>query len=393
MKVGFHFHAMHNLIANTAYGQVCEEAIFRVLLRHKNLNISSKIFVGDLLLMMQAQRIKDAPELQGFEAKFQALVTDWLNPVYPVWSKVIVERFKVAFISEIFVVVFETISLDLADYIHTELQVLPYYVGAIQVDDSTHTHWVLYSNQLSPEFRLVNRSLYLFWEGQEEDDKDVSMLEELKKLPFEKVDFESLNGRYTIFDEFDNFEQGRRVADWKYRTGDLLAFMAESVVDRLTDAAPDVGNRLWAILDTFERSETNEQYSQVAASCRRIVEYVSDQLLPPTDDLHEGRKLGTKQYRNRLLAFADRNRQSDTNIDLILVSTKTLSEQIEKLTDLANKGTHAEVYRAEARRCLLRTVLLLDDIISLRKGAFEIKPRLNAESFLGEIFGSDENSS
>ena len=200
-----------------------------------------------------------------------------------------------------------------------------------------HTHWVLYSNQLSPEFRLVNKSLYLFWEGQEEDDKDVSMLEELKKLPFEKVDFESLNGRYTIFDEFDNFEQGRRVADWKYRTGDLLAFMAESVVDRLTDAAPDVGNRLWAILDTFERSETNEQYSQVAASCRRIVEYVSDQLLPPTDDLHEGRKLGTKQYRNRLLAFADRNRQSDTNIDLILVSTKTLRGCL-KITRLRPKA-------------------------------------------------------
>lgn len=392
MKVGFHFHAMHKMIANTYYSIVCEEAIFSILLQHKNLSISSKIFAGDLLLKANANHIRDTPQLKGFDEKFETLISDWLHPVHSVWAKIIVERFKIAIMSEIFVVVFETIPMEIANYVHNELQDLPYYIGAIEVDDATKSHWVLYSNQLSPQYRMINKSLYIFWQGEDLGEKDEGLLEELKDLPFDKIDFESLNGRYTIFDEYANFDQARRVAEWKYRTGNLLAFMAEDVVDRLSDAAPDVGNKLWTILDSFERAETNEQYSQVAVSCRRIVEYVTDQLLPPTNDSPEGYKLGTKEYRNRLLAFADSSRRSDTNIDLILVSTKTLAGQIEKLSALVNKGTHDEVYRVEARRCLLRTILLLDDVISLKRGAFEIKPRLNAASLLAELFGEEDEN-
>jgi hypothetical protein len=74
-----------------------------------------------------------------------------------------------------------------------------------------------------------------------------------------------------------------------------------------------------------------------------------------------------------LLAFADQTRRSNTNIDLIAVSTKALGEQLEKLEALINKGVHAEIYRSEARRCLLRVILLFDDILSLKANAFEIQ--------------------
>jgi hypothetical protein len=60
---------------------------------------------------------------------------------------------------------------------------------------------------------------------------------------------------------------------------------------------------------------------------------------------------------------------SDTNIDLICASTALLGEQLEKLGNLVNKGVHAEVSRQEARRCLLRTIMALDDILSLKRGA------------------------
>jgi len=140
-------------------------------------------------------------------------------------------------------------------------------------------------------------------------------------------------------------------------------------------------------LKTFNEAETNEEFAQVTASCRRIVEYISDELFPPIEGEVEGRKLGTKQYRNRLLAFADETRKSDTNIDLIWVRTKTHSEQMEKLSDLANKGVHSEVYRMETRRCLLRTIMLLDDIIFLKVGAFEIKTKMNFDDMLDQVFG------
>ena len=223
----------------------------------------------------------------------------------------------------------------------------------------------------------MNRKATVFWDGLSEDDKDETLIEELSSQGFLDVDFESLNGKYTIFDEYHDFEHARRVAEWKRQSGSLLAFIADDVVHRLGDTAPDLNDKLWATLNTFSRAETNEELAQVTASCRRIVEYVSDQLFPPIEGEREGRKLGTKQYRNRLLAFADDSRRSDTNIDALTVSTATLSEQIEKLSNLANKGVHSEVYRAETRRCLIRTIILLDDIISLKSNPFEIKPKLN----------------
>lgn len=74
-----------------------------------------------------------------------------------------------------------------------------------------------------------------------------------------------------------------------------------------------------------------------------------------------------------MLAFAEREKKSDTNIDLININTKSLSEQIKKLNELINKGVHSDLYRSECRRCLLRTVLLLDDIASLKSSPFTIK--------------------
>lgn len=87
--------------------------------------------------------------------------------------------------------------------------------------------------------------------------------------------------------------------------------------------------------------------------------------------------MGKNNYKNRLLAFADKERKSDTNIDVICASTNMLNEQIEKLLNLQNKGVHDEVFCYEARCCVIRTILLLDDMISLKKDPFEIKTKLN----------------
>lgn len=146
-----------------------------------------------------------------------------------------------------------------------------------------------------------------------------------------------------------------------------------------------MGDKLWATLRTFEDAETNEQFSQVAVSCRRLIEYVVDCIFPPTNGEYKGHKLGLPHYRNRLLAYADKERKSDTNINLIVTSTEMLNELIEKLSKLTDKGVHSEFSRNETRRCLLRTILLLDDIISLKRNAFPIKPEINYD-ILHDIF-------
>jgi hypothetical protein len=327
--------------------------------------------------------------MQGLnQDKYFQIIDIWLHPDNTVWSSMIITKLMQALKNEIFIICFETIEMQLADYLDNKLrESSEAYLGAIEVDDASYVHWFVYSNSIRPRYRINNKNASIFWDGFNEESKDKSKIERFTKLGFKRVGFESLHGRYTIFDEYYNFDHARRVAEWKKNCGNLLAFIVDGVAHRLGDTAPALGNKLWAALKTFNEAETNEEFAQVTASCRRIVEYVSDELFPPIEGEVEGRKLGTKQYRNRLLAFADETRKSDTNIDLIWVSTKTLSEQMERLSDLANKGIHSEVYRIETRRCLLRTVLLLDDIISLKIEAFEIKTKLNFDDILDQVFG------
>jgi len=299
-----------------------------------------------------------------------------------------IKRLIQALRCEIFTICFETIEMQLADYLDDQLREnSEAYLGALGVDEASYVHWYVYSNSIGPRYRINNKNASVFWDGFNEESKYEFQINRLVQFGFKRVGFESLNGRYTIFDEYHDFEHARRVAEWKKSCGNLLAFIVDGVAHRLGDATPDLGNKLWATLKTFNEAETNEEFAQVTASCRRIVEYVSDELFPPIEGEIEGRKLGTTQYRNRLLAFADETRKSNTNVDLIWVSTKTLSEQMAKLSDLANKGVHSEVYRMETRRCLLRTIILLDDIISLKVEAFEIKTKLNFDDMLDQVFG------
>lgn len=383
MKVAFHFNAFHPSLGSN-YGNNVEKFLFNILLSYRNLNLSSKILTGDLLLSNLACDVKktsERTETREFnQDKYFQVVNLWLQPENTVWSSMIVKRLMQALKDEIFTICFETIEMQFADYLDHQLrEKSEAYLGAMEVDDASYVHWFLYSNSIGPRYRVNNKTASVFWDGFSEESKDESTIERLIKLGFKQVSFESLNGRYTIFDEYHDFEHARRVAEWKKHCGNLLAFIVDGVAHKLGDTAPDLGNKLWAALKTFNEAETNEEFAQVTASCRRIVEYISDELFPPVEGEVEGRKLGTKQYRNRLLAFADETRKSDTNINLIWVSTKTLSEQMERLSDLANKGVHSEVYRAETRRCLLRTIMLLDDIISLKVGAFEIKTKLNLD--------------
>ena len=181
---------------------------------------------------------------------------------------------------------------------------------------------------------------------------DIGFFEEVQNLGFDPVSWESLNGRFSMFDRYHNFEHAQRVAEWKRDCGHMLGFIADSVVSRLGDAVPDLGDRLWSALRTFDRAETTEQLSQVAATCRRLIEHVADRLFPPRETVRGGPKLGPTHYRNRLLAFADQERRTATAIDLVCVSTDALDQQITRLLDVVQKGIHAEIYRAETRRCL-----------------------------------------
>jgi len=386
MKIAFHFDADYEPF-DGYYGWPIKEHLFKVLLSARKLDIHTKIFCGDLLLHSWTVDVEKTPDgiVKRFNKdKFFLAVEHWLRPENPVWHSFTEESIRKVLNHNVYVLCFESLRFSEGRNIDHILSKQPYYLGAMQVDEESPVHWIAYGGSLIASYRLHNKKLNVFWDGLSEDSVDQGEIDAFRNLGFESVEAESLNGKFTIFDKYDNFNHARRIAELNRVLSDSLAFVVDHVVSRLTDSAPELGNKLWSAINTFERGEVSEDYAQVAASCRRVIEYVSDQLFPATVKEDTGKKLGKSNYRNRLLAFADKERKSNTNIDLICVATNSLSGQLEKLGDLVNKGVHAEVMRHEARRCLIRTILILDDIISLKQDAFEIKAHLN-EDLLQEM--------
>lgn len=393
MKVAYHFNADHSSLGGY-YGFPIKKRFFEILLSKKNLDICSKAFHGDLLIHTFATDREGTASnhIERFnKEKYIALLDRWINQASQGWSHFSKDLLKEVVNKRIYVFCLESVNHELAEFIANKLDGFKPFLGAFEVNDASEIHWVLYSSSLVPAYRLLNKNLYLFWDGLVEDSKDTGLADEFKKLDFIAVGFEVLNGRYTIFDKYQgDFEYAKRVAEWKIKCGNMLAFIAEDVVNRLSDIAPQLGDKLWAAFNAYDTAETNENYAQVAFTCRRVVEYVTDCIFPPIKESHKGHKLGKTHFRNRLLAYADEEKRSNTNIDVIAISNEVLSEQIEKLNALTNKGIHSEVFRSDARRCLLRTMMLLDDIIALRTNAFDMKPELDMDTIKHMIEGRDK---
>ena len=357
MKVAFHFDSDHEDLGGTYYGSPARRFVFSTLLDQHHVHIATKVFVGDVLLKGHGSRSRTD------------IVAAWLRSHQ--WNRLLTDRMPAPFQLNVFSVCIESIDQSTAELLHDALvRKTLAYVGAVEVDDSTLLHRQLY--RLCPMFRINGRSARVFWDGTTEDQKDPGDLEEVRNLGFAPVSWESLGGRYSIFDAHHTSGHHKRIAEFKRDGGRLLAFVADSVVTNLGDAIPDLGDQLWSALRSFEQAETKEQLSQVAATCRRIIEHVADRLFPPKEGVADGRpKLRQKNYRNRLLAFAEQAARSSTEGAFVCTSLTALEEQITKLIDVTNKGIHAEICRAETRRCLLRTILLLDDLVAL-KGSFQI---------------------
>lgn len=375
MKIAFHFDADHKDLG-CYYGLPVRRALFGAILKSRTIDLHTKVFQGDILLAMQTmdREKTESVEVHHFnKERFLSAIQTLLDPGSHIWMTFTQESVEKLLKGNVFVLLFESISFRDGREIDEALKTYPWYLGALQIDDTCPVHWVAYANAMVASYRIVGRKIHLFWDGLCDDSKDEGHIEELSGIGFSCVEFESLNGKFSVFDKYHDYQHARRVAELGAVLSDELGTMADQVITRFSDVAPELGNKLWSAIRTYDRAEVPEDYAQVAASCRRVIEYVADAIFPPTDPTPDGRPLGSTHYRNRLLAFADKERISNTSLDMICASTALLGEQLEKLGSLVNKGVHAEVTRHEARRCLFRTIMALDDILSLKQGPLEVR--------------------
>lgn len=358
-------------------------AVLHQLQRHKHTEISTKIFAGTVLF--------DHPISEYIENErggVERVDPELLRRLIDVWSrgserslwtlKDHVRRVATNE-SEIFAVAVESVPESVARHMDKGLESADGYLGAGQLLETNPIDTGIYV--LPPVARFHGGKVAVFWSGIDGEDKNEMLRTDLKAAGLGDIEFESLQGRYTIFDALSLPEARRQLAEAKSIAAELLGQVGEDVVTQFTDFAPDFGERLWAILTTFTDAKTSEQCSMVALSCRRLIEYAADQLFPAKAG---DTSLTGPKYRNRLLAYADQTRAGDTDIELVCASTENLAQLLERLDKACHKGVHASITRRSARRCVIRTLLLVDDLLALRVGPLPMKLKLE-EGFLSQL--------
>jgi hypothetical protein len=376
MKVAYHFNSAFPGLGNPCTPQL-ERILFSNILGERRVRLATKVYMGIFPLYVLS------PDAETYEKALKLWRAQALNG----WRR-FTKRMENFGQTDVFVICFESVGTEFAAMLHRRLASEECYLGAIQVDDAAKIHWELYSDALQLTYRISDRNIAWLYDETSGDEPTEDEEEEKTKwlmdLGFEKVSFEETHGKHTFFDKYHSFAHARRVAEWKARFGDLLGFMADEVVCRLGDHIPELTDKLYAAINTYDAAETDEEYAQVSASCRRILEFTADRLFPPTDEERNGHKLGPKNYRNRLVAFVEDQTKSKTHVKLITSSLDLFAQHVEKLQDLANKGIHSEIQREGARRALLRTVFILDDIVALRPESFPIKPEIDMDFLDGK---------
>lgn len=362
MKVAFHFKCID---IQGRYDFIFYKMLFNKLLKLNEPFISSKILIGDLLI---SNYLNEEIESSNF-----------LNYLFQMkgdnWKRIISEKAKF-FVSDIaFVICFETIQKNLAIKLNDLLEEEERYLGALEIDDSIELHWSLYGECIVPKFRILSKDINILVDNEERESQEEfdHFKQGLKGIPFKNVNMELSNYRYSLFDDKHNYENAKRATEWKKGMEAIFSTITDEIIAKLTDTAPDLTDQLWSINQSFLNAQTGEQYAQSMTSCRRVFEYVTDCLFPATNEVIDGHALDKAKYKNRLMEFAKRELKSETNIDLIVTNTESLFAEWNKLYELSNKGVHSYPHRQECRRCIIRTVMLLDDLIALKRVPFEVK--------------------
>ena len=375
MKIAYHFKCTG---ITERYDRLFYHTVFPRLLALNEPFISTKVLSGDLI------GYEIAKKFESLDEYLEALLLSNGDNL----KRILADKVEYFIKQDVFIICFETISKEVAEKIHNALLNEEHYQGCFEIDNSFALHWWIYGEYITPKFRILDKDIHILTDTDSPEDNEAADMykEMLQGISFKKVKVEYTNYRYSIFDDHHNFENAKRTAEWKKSTDALFHSITDEIIAKLTDTAPELMDRLWTINNTFLNAQTGEQYALAMTSCRRLFEYIVDCLFPATNEMIDGHSLKKDKYKNRLLEFTKRELKSETNIDLIVTNTASLFEEWSKLYELSNKGVHSAPHRQECRRCIIRTILLLDDLISIKQTPFAVN--VKADKFFDDFLES-----
>jgi len=106
-----------------------------------------------------------------------------------------------------------------------------------------------------------------------------------------------------------------------------------------------------------------ENWTNACTAARRILMDFADAVFPAREELVNGRRVGPDEYINRLWAYADQRITSEKDRGLALAELKDVGNRIDAIYGLSNKGVHDVVTKDEADRIIIRTYLLIADLL------------------------------
>ncbi len=151
---------------------------------------------------------------------------------------------------------------------------------------------------------------------------------------------------------------------------ETLFEQARSRVDTFVRArAPKAADQLASAYQRF-KDDDPEALTHALTSCRRLIQTMADGLFPPqsapyVDSGGQSRKVGTEEYKNRLLAYIDQKLASGSTRAILHAEVESIADRVDALYEKACKGVHADVTSSEVRLVLIAVYLLLSELVEL----------------------------
>ena len=122
------------------------------------------------------------------------------------------------------------------------------------------------------------------------------------------------------------------------------------------------------LLAAYERIQSGgaEECAQALVSCRRVLLTVADAVFPSRSEVYRDRrgidrKVGSEEYKNRLLAYLDSRVDSPT-VEFAVSDLEHVAARLDVAYENTCKGVHADVSPQEARLTLISTYLILAEV-------------------------------
>ncbi|MFZ5633498.1 MAG: hypothetical protein ACOY40_11685 [Bacillota bacterium] len=349
MKIAFHFDADHERF-DRDFGVPVLKEIFRLLLQQDTTNLHLKVFTGDIAALDYLRDKKNREELwRGF-----------FMPPRPVWQSLRPDFMDFLYNKKVFVVAFEGMGARLRDIIHEGMLNDDTYLGAQQIHEANPVHWVLYGASLVPSYRITGSNLHLIYSIGSEDERDEGLAVNFRdELPFSNIVFEELSVSHTILDSYSSYEHAARVANLANKLYDHLNLVADQLMLRLTDLAPDLYDNMYATLTEFENVETSGDLARAALACRKMLEALAGKLSPPGD----GPGAAPSGYPDRLRARISEH-AGGIGKDVLLAQLLDISARIKELGN-ADFEAYSGDPSMEAGRLLMGLLVFIHDTIAL----------------------------